>query len=263
MIYRVLLLSLLLLPNDVHGSPPEYGEWNLLSDFSDEFKGATVNSNKWQTNSPHWGGRPPGLYTSQNTMVWKDELTLITHDDSDENRRLIRTGFFKSKQAVQYGYIEIKAKAMPSFAASGFFLYKYTDNATYEIDIVEIGGTALGHEKIHHSNAHVYYGDPTLENDQNRISSPKSWSHTAHLSQDYHLYALEWDDLELRWYFDGQLIRRKPNQHWHLPMHIHLTTEVVSSWFGVPEAKNLPQAFYIDYIRTWKRTDLDHEREIN
>lgn len=252
----LVVFCLFLFSTKTLSSPPQYGKWQLLPELSDDFSLGSLDKKKWQNHSPYWGGKAPGLHSSDSTMVWKDELLLITQDESSNQRRRIRTAFFKSKQPVKYGYLEIKAKAMPSKAAAGFFLYRYTKNATYEIDIVEIGAGAPGHENVHHSNAHVYYGDPELENDQNRISSPQSWRHSEPLSNNYHHYALEWDELELRWYFDGKLIRRKINEHWRLPMFIHITTEIVSDWFGVPEKQELPQAFHVDYIKVWKRVDI-------
>ena len=153
---------------------------------------------------------------------------------------------------VKYGYFEIRAKVMKSRVNCAFWLYRWTENATYEIDIVEIAGAAPGHETSLHSNAHVYYGPAAQENDQTRRSDPKIWQAPAPLANDYHVYGFEWDEKELKWYVDGRLVRTKANTDWNVPMSIILGTEIHANWMGLPEASELPAAFKVDYFRAWR-----------
>jgi hypothetical protein len=240
-----------------HAKPPSYGTWAYQEAYSDEFTGPTVNLEKWDNFTPYWTGQAPDVYTRKNVEVKNGLLFLHTTNRQEDVGRLINTAFFKNKQPIKYGYFEIRAKAMHSKAISAFWLYRYTPTATYEIDIVEIAGIDSNKSHIHHSNTHVYYGDPELESEHNRISSPKKYQHNQKLSQDFNLYALEWDELEIRWYFNDKLIRREANRHWNTPMFIQLSTEVVPQWFGIPEKSSLPKQFEVDYVRVWKRTDIE------
>jgi hypothetical protein len=241
----------------IQAKPPSYGTWSYQEAYSDEFVDQKLNADKWENFTPYWTGQAPDVYTRKNVEISNGKLLLHTTNRQEGVGRLINTAFFKNKQPIKYGYFEIRAKAMSSKAISAFWLYRYTPTATYEIDIVEIAGIDETRSFIHHSNTHVYYGDPELETDHNRISSPKKYQHNEKLSQAFNLYALEWDELEIRWYFNDKLIRREANRHWNTPMYIQLSTEVVPQWFGVPSKASLPKQFEIDYVRVWKRTDIE------
>ncbi|ATC95425.1 family 16 glycosylhydrolase [Pseudoalteromonas tunicata] len=247
---------LLLFSISIHADPPRYGEWKYLAHVSDEFNDDSINLNKWQNIHPHWAGRAPGIFMQDNVNLVNGELVLSVTDESNGKGTLIGTSFARTKEKVKYGYFEIRAKANRSRASSAFFLYNWTTTGTYEIDIVEIGGASTGKERNHHSNAHVYYGDPALEDDTNRISDPKTYVNDTALADDYHVYAVDWDELEIRWYFDNQLIRRKKNIHWHTPMQITIDTETFPSWLGMPRSSNLPAEFKVDYLRVWQRSDI-------
>ena len=244
---------------NVMADPPAYGQWKYIPEVSDEFSSQNLDKAKWQDYHPHWPGRPPGVFKSENVSIRNKQLILAVKDESTADKKIISTSVIRGRNKIKYGYFEIKAKANRSRASSAFFLYNWAPDATYEIDIVEIGGASDGKEKNHHSNAHIYYGDPSLENNSNRISDSQTYVNDTPLADNYHLYAVDWDDKEIRWYFDNQLIRRKKNIHWHTPMQINIDTETFPSWLGMPQAENLPAEFIVEYIRVWQRTDISYQ----
>lgn len=253
----VLALCLYLAITQTMAATPDSSRWEPIPELWDEFSSEGLNSEKWDGDNPYYKGKKPGMFAPHNIQVTGHELKLWARE---ENPPLALSGYhsyttsaISSKQEVKYGYFEVKAKAMRSRVNNAFWLYRWSDKGTYEIDIFEASG---GHPQKHnmlHTNAHVYVGPPELENDTNRISDPMTWKAPASLADDYHIYGLEWDESEIRWYFDDKLIRSKPNQHWHAPMRIKLSVETHPDWFGLPKKGELPAFMQVQYFRAWKK----------
>lgn len=236
---------------------PASGRWQPVPEMWDEFSDATLDPARWETRNPYYPGKKPGLYRSANVavkdgrlMLWARAETVLGAPDGYHG---YTTAYVTSRQPVQYGYFEVRARAMKARINSAFWLYRWTEGGTGEIDVFEIGATVPGREKVLHTNTHLYRGRPRFESDINRISDPQAWTAPAPLADDFHLYGLEWDEGELRFYFDNRLIRRKPNIGWHQPMHLRFSAETHPDWFGLPAAGELPAAFEVDYVRVWRR----------
>ena len=58
---------------------------------------------------------------------------------------------------------------------------------------------------------------------------------------------------ELRWYVDGALVRTVENTHWHQPLYLIFDSETMPDWFGMPDDKDLPSTFHVEYVRAWKK----------
>jgi dienelactone hydrolase len=83
------------------------------------------------------------------------------------------------------------------------------------------------------------------------------WVKFEPMSDDYHVYGFEWGKDELRFYVDGVLVRSVENTHWHHPLHLIFDSETMPEWFGMPDDKDLPSTFSIEYVRAWKRSGSD------
>lgn len=250
-------LMTLLVATSAFADPPPSGKWQPMPELWDEFNGGSLAATHWETRSPYYPGKKPGLYMAHNVEVKGGTLNLWAQAESAPNApagyRGYSTAYVTSRQTAQYGYFEVRARPMAARINSAFWLYRWTENGTYEIDVFEIGGTAPRHENAVHTNVHVFKGQPELENDRNRLSDPFAWAAPQRLTDDFHVYGLEWDEQELRFYFDDQLIRRKANTSWHVPMAIRFTVETHPDWFGLPKAGELPGVFQVDYLRAWRR----------
>jgi len=114
-----------------------------------------------------------------------------------------------------------------------------------EIDIMEY----LGHEpNVLYGTLHytAFNGD--------KKSSSGTWKTGIDYSKDFHLYALEWEPGEMRWYIDGQLIHTTNKGIPHTPHYLILNTAIGGTWPGNPDSTTVfPQYHDIDYVRIYKR----------
>lgn len=233
--------------------------WMPVPELSDEFNGDVLDERRWETHNRYYAGKKPGLYVPRNVRVSAGMLELWARPESmpgaPSGYRDYTVAYASSKAMVHYGYLEVRARPMAARIDCGFWLYRWTETGTYEIDIFEIGGTAPGHENLVHTNLHYYLGDPARENDQNRRSAPLAWIAQRALAADFNTYGLEWNDRELRFYFNDRLIRSVPNRHFHHAMSARFSAETQPDWFGLPRRGELPASFQIDYLRVWREAD--------
>lgn len=114
-----------------------------------------------------------------------------------------------------------------------------------EIDVMEY----LGHEtNVVYGTLHYF----TFAGEKK--SSSGTWKASVDLSKDFHVYAVEWEPDEIRWYVDDNLIHSTRVGIPHTPHYIILNTAVGGDWPGNPDATTtFPQSFDIDYVRVYQR----------
>jgi len=228
--------------------------WTSYPNFSDEFTGTELDPEKWWATNPTWLGRQPALFHPSNVRVADGELQLTMRrwfpDDgpADKGYHTYTSAAVQSRERVLYGYFEIEAKPMRSHGSSAFWFYDHTPSIWTEIDVFEIGGGAPGHERSYHMNAHVFH----TPEERRHWNVGGKWTAPWDLADDFHVYGLEWDQAELKYYVDGVLVRRMKNTHWHQPLTLNFDSETMPNWFGLPRDEDLPSTFRIRYVRTWK-----------
>ncbi len=229
--------------------------WTRYEPLWDEFDGDALDATKWWDTNPGWLGRQPAFFWNHNVEVRDGELQLSMRKEEapeapkDQGYHTYTSAAVKSKDTVRYGYFEVRAKPMASAGSSSFWFYDSASDWWTEIDVFEIGGKAPGKERNMHITLHHMHS-PLAEG---HFSVGSAFVSPADLIDDYHVYGLEWDESELRFYFDGVLVRRGPNTHWHQPLTLNFDSETMPEWFGLPEDAALPSTYHIDYIRVWKR----------
>jgi beta-glucanase (GH16 family) len=72
------------------------------------------------------------------------------------------------------------------------------------------------------------------------------------LSREFHVYALEWNEQELIYYFDGQEIRRQPHDICHGPAAVWLSLAILR-WAGSITDAIDGTSMDVDYVRIWQR----------
>ena len=238
---------------DPPAGPPLHATWEPLPDFTDEFEGTKLDPAKWHDHNPKWKGRQPGFFARHNVTVSQGKLHITMRAEDLPNLpdgyHTFTCGAVKSTRTVLYGYFEARCKPMKSRGSSAFWFYNSQSDRWTEIDVFEIGGGAPKHERTVHMNVHVF----RTPDEKRHWAKPSQHRAPFDLADDYHVYGLEWDKDRITFYFDGVAVRTLENTHWHQPLHLNFDSETMPNWFGLPEKKDLPSTFSIEYIRAWKR----------
>jgi len=249
---------------------PEPEGWSLV--WNDEFNGPGIANTKWEqeVRGDGCGNNELEYYTDRpgNSFIRDGALVIQavkeTYSGTDGTRQYtsarIKT---KNKGDWKYGRFEIRAKLpygkgiwpaiwmMPTESEYGGWA------ASGEIDIMEL----LGHEpkKIY---ATLHYGGTWPNN------TFKGGSYTLSagtFAEDFHLFTLEWDTLEMRWYVDGAQYYKtrewysgnapdNPNAPFDREFYFILNVAVGGNWPGNPDASTpFPQEMAVDYVRVFQR----------
>jgi beta-glucanase (GH16 family) len=234
--------------------PPAGSQWEPIPELTDEFAGKSLDPAKWHDGNPEWPGRPPGFFSKQNVSVSDGKLHLTAKAEDLPNLpkgyQTFTTAAVKSKALVKYGYFEIKCRPMKSRASSAFWFYCNTKEIWTEIDVFEICGTG-DKKRDDFMTVHVFH-TPT---ETKHWAKGTKWTAPFDLAADDHVYALEWDQKTIKWSVDGKVVREQENTHWHQPLHMNFDSETMPEWFGLPDKKELPAVFSIEYIRSWKKAE--------
>ena len=274
-IVALILLGILFLSACVPATPtptatppaptPTYGwdsqGWKLA--WSDEFDGTTINPKNWvfDKGGSGWGNVEMEYYTdrTENARVENGMLIIEARQEKYEglnytSARLNSRGL----QEFQYGRIEARMK-IPYGQGIWPAFWMLGSNASWplggEIDIMEyIGKTpdtvyqtvhGPGYSGAKGVGSHFVLTADTLKN-------------------DFHVYAIEWQPNDIRWYIDDQQVfqvtpdKIPSGTQWVYdhPFFIILNLAVGGSWPGfADETTVFPQQLQVDYVRVYQKPD--------
>lgn len=241
-------------------------KWELM--WSDEFEGTEVDPNKWTfeigNGQGGWGTGQIDYATSrpENAMVKDGELALTVRKENYAGFQYTSSRMItKGKANFLYGRIEIKAKAIYS---QGIGLAFWMLGANYEdpdwwwpkcgeIDILEITGRDpglnIGTAHFEESWGHNY--------SQGSLRLPEG----QRFADDYHIFALEWDENNIMWYVDSVKINdfdiSKPingRRPFNNEFFLILSTGVGGNYSGNPDSTSIfPMTAYADWVRVYKK----------
>jgi hypothetical protein len=234
------------------------GGWVRYEPMCDEFAGDALDAAKWWDHNPRWKGRPPAPFLARNLRVENGELCLTMAAEPGQKPDGGGFGGFssaavQSRTRVKYGYFETRAKPMRSHGSSGFWLYYHDATEHTEIDIFELGAGAPKYERYYHMGLHVFHS-PTAKPD---ASTGDDWQAPWNLADDYHIFGLDWNEKTIDYFVDGVLVRRVDNAAWHQALTLNFDSETMPGWFGMPDAKELPSTYRIDYSRVWRKPAME------
>ncbi len=231
-------------------------KWVKFKPMSDEFDGNELDAEKWIKNMYWWRGRQPALFMEKNVTVsdGKLHLTMYKEQIPEEFKQYgyhdYSSAALHSKIRTCYGYFEVKAKPMNSAGSSSFwFQVEEEPGWLTEIDVFEFGGKAKGYENKYNMNLHVF----RTPEEERLWSIGGVWEAPWRFVDDYHVYGLEWDEDELKYYVDGVVVRTVKNTHWHQALFMIFDSETMPEWFGMPEDADLPSTYSVEYVRAWKK----------
>ena len=244
--------------------------WELV--WSDEFDGDAVDPARWDTqlgngcpNLCGWGNGEFQNYTAENAVVSDGTLKItaeqeINGTDTTYTSARLRT---LDRGDWTYGRFEIRAK-LPTGQGIWPAIWLLFSEDTYgggaasgEIDIMEAIGSEPGEVF-----GTLHYGGPAPGN----VFSSRDFQLTYDtFDRDFYVFALEWEEGEIRWYVNNVLYRTEtewystggaypaPFDH---DFHLILNVAVGGNLPGAPdETTTFPQTMEVDYVRVYQREE--------
>ena len=262
--------------------PSNTGGWVLNEEVSDEFEGNLLDESKWFIEGQDgdyyiWKGRPPSQFVPHNVIVEDGKLKLRTqwepdydfikenYADGDNNDAYgvfegkplpVTTAGVITKKRFLNGYMEVKSKAGNAAITAAFWGIGYEQ----ELDVFE----QMGNPKIKDGDIKEN-GTKSTIHDWSPPAERPTWAYRYkdnnlpfRVADDFHVYGAEWGQDYLKLYLDGKLIdtitQDELGTDWVLnnPMEIWLDSEIFK-WLGLPDEKELPVDFEIEYLRVWQK----------
>jgi len=271
-LWQAFALLLLIAPALVLAQQAPEG-WNLV--WADEFEGPEIDSSKWTHEVNAWGGgnnelqfytaRPENSFIEDGRLVIrakKETYTAVDPSDGQTKTRNYTSARLNSRNKGDwlYGRFEIRAKVpgrqglwpaiwmLPTDWAYGGWA------ASGEIDIMEHRGDQP--QRLYNT---IHFGAEWPDNVYEGTSND-----LVDLTQDFHIYALEWEETEMRWYFDGELAHQtnswfSENGAYPAPFdrrfHLLLNVAVGGDFLPdpPPSADYFPRQMEVDYVRVFER----------
>lgn len=211
-----LLNYLFLLAFGLLGSFNTYAQCGQMI-WSDEFDGTAVDESKWGydlgNGCPNcgWGNSELQDYTNSSSNIRINNGKLEIEAKWDGNNYSSAKITTKGKHSWKYGRFEMRAK-MPSGTNiwPAFWMLPVNGDwpKTGEIDIMELRG-----DEMSKSAGTLHYGDsyPNNRHDGTAYWLPQE---EGTFADDFHVFAVEWQAGEIRWYVDGNLFKtetKSPN----------------------------------------------------
>ncbi|WP_394222402.1 family 16 glycosylhydrolase [Alteromonas gracilis] len=253
---------------DVVDATVPVSDWELV--WSDEFDGASIDDDNWthEVNCDGGGNNESQCYTDSedNSYVSDGSLKIVALPAEEGAQKPYTSARLNTryKADFKYGRIEMRAK-LPSGQGSWPAFWMMPTDEVYggwprsgEIDIMEAvnlkAQDADGNPE-NHIYGTLHYGQEWPNND----SSGQAYSlpSGANPADDFHTYAVEWQEGEIRWYMDGYLyatqrrsqIRYNANgeatglthRGWYAEYYDQGTGELTTHWDNAP----YDQEFYL------------------
>ena len=248
------------------GATPKY---ELV--WSDEFDGTSLDETKWEYMigdgtdiglPAGWGNNELQYYRPENATVANGYLTIEGRAESfngyNYTSSRLRT---MGKADFKYGRIEARIDLPTGQGVWPAFWMLPTDfvyggwAASGEIDIME----AVCHD-TYTVHGTLHYGGAWPDN----VYSGKGYRNGTDFAQDFHVYTIEWEPGEIRWYVDGDHYQTQifwyssPTEPYPAPFdqkfHILLNMAIGGNWPGSPDASTVfPQQMIVDYVRVYQK----------
>jgi beta-glucanase (GH16 family) len=237
--------------------------WTII--WQDEFDGAELDPSRWEAEigGHGWGNNEYQFYTNRPENVrLEDGHLVIEARDEFFVRRHYTSGRIKTQGLFSFTYGRAEARMKlpfgqgiwPAFWMLGEDIGTNPWPASGEIDIMEhigrqprhIYGTVHGPGYSGSGGVGHFTTFPDMT-----------------LSENFHVYAIEWEPEEIRWYVDDeQFFKLTPEQvpgEWIFdkPFFMLINLAVGGYWPGYPDDSTVfPQFLTVDYVRVYQRPEM-------
>ncbi|MBT8336096.1 MAG: glycoside hydrolase family 16 protein [Gemmatimonadetes bacterium] len=243
--------------------------WTLV--WQDEFDGNALDATRWSVqtgdgcavNLCGWGNNELQWYQAGNATVGNGMLT-ITARRENAGGRGYSSARLRTLRKGDWRFARVDARArLPTGQGYWPAIWMLPTDEVYgtwaasgEIDIMEL----VGHEpnRVHGT---LHYGGASPAN---QFTGDSYQLPSGTFADAFHVFSVEWDEGEIRWYVDGRLYQTQTswystaapfpapfNQRFHLIVNV----AVGGNWPGNPDGSTVfPQSMDIDWIRVYQRS---------
>lgn len=275
--YLLLQCIMLLFGGFAIAQPPTHELWRKV--WSDEFNGinsdldtgwnsdnggyasTSISCSRWRKNAVEGGGVLRLYYKKETTSgtsasgTWQYDWTAAQ---------------VSTKRKFKYGYFESRFKVADVYGTNNSFWLISSQNADpnikkFEIDINEGWPSPSSSSSIKQIRTNTHNWSDIYINASGKETHPTSGalfnpSPWYSISQQYHTMGLEWNENELIWYLDGNIIRRSANVNGYMePVNCFdyapvLLSGATLSYLGITLPDNLDGKFMeVDWVRVYER----------
>ena len=225
--------------------------------WSDEFDGPNIDTSAWTHEIGIKGNNEWGWNTDspENSYISDGKLVIVAKSDYTTARLTTQW-----KKTFTYGRMEARIKLpvggqgiWPAFWMLGESYAWIGWPECGELDIME----AINDLWSIHGTIHYGSSNPFITDSNGGVHYPG-----VHPSGDYHIYAVEWDMYEIRWYYDN--VNYYTTSSWwaqnspypapfNAPFFFILNVAIGGDWPGYPDGSTpFPQQMYVDYVRAYE-----------
>src|ERR1700680_2940194 len=272
--YTLFIAAVVLVPHAGAGRVQAQAPKEYTLVWSDEFKGkngSLPDAKKWtyDIGGNGWGHHELVYYNNceENARIEHGKLVITARDEdftapdgkkfSYTSARLKTQGLFSQA----YGRFEARIKLpagqgiWPAFWMLGDDIDSVGWPKCGEIDIMENVGKEPG---INHGSLH----GPSSTNATSDRTATITLPPGQKLSDDFHVYAVEWEPGAVRFYLDANLYATFASVQWSAGgtwvfdhrFFLILNVAVGGDWPGSPDGTTVfPQTMQVDYVRVYKR----------
>ncbi len=157
----------------------------------------------------------------------------------------------ENQHAQTYGYWEVRLRYNSLSTGHHWAIWLIPSDHSWppEIDMIEV----VGSNPENQSDAEYFIFNSILSEDNNddytRVLPPRG-------REAWYTIGFLWDENDMRWFLDGQEVRRRPSLRTDKELYFLVSPEVGGNWVGAPDdSTDWPTEIEIDYVRIYRAAD--------
>lgn len=213
--------------------------------FRDEFDGDSLDATRWSTDYSSGGGGEQQYY-APDAFRMRDGVLSIYAEKKASQGYPYTSGIITTQRtfAQKYGYFLIRAK-LPRGQGfwPAFWLLSVSKHYPAEVDVFEL----LGHDPFT-----LHMTNHWRDEDGTRRKNKLAFTSESDFSSEFHTFAIDWTQEELKWYVDGILRFSADQGVPSEPLFMLINLAVGGNWPGNPdETTQFPGVMQVDYVRVY------------
>lgn len=248
-----------LLPQPIAAQIPDMPGWRII--VNDEFEGSSLNTTLWTALNRKDSHNNEKQYYHPNQVAVSSGNLNLTASNVPRDGKAYQSGLITSKALYGPGRFEARIN-LPTSQGMWPAFWLNANNVSWplggEIDIMENRGS----QPFIVSSAYHWPavpGQPNTSQYRSQNYSAQQDGSAVNFHNDFHTYAVEWEDTEVRFYVDGNLYHTLNETQDNLPIfetpkNIIVNLAVGGDFGGDPNGSTIwPQTMQVDYVRVWQK----------